>query len=81
MEDEIDSLAAVIEVSLAGAKSMTWTSGPGFSLMQEGIGFASMAEVLCVIVNVQRVGSSTGVPIYPTQGGIIIHYIKKERVI
>jgi 2-oxoglutarate/2-oxoacid ferredoxin oxidoreductase subunit alpha len=62
MEDEIASIAAVIGASVAGAKSMTATSGPGFSLMQENLGFAYMAEVPCVVVNVQRGGPSTGLP-------------------
>ena len=62
MEDEIASLAAVIGASVTGAKAMTATSGPGFSLMQEHIGYAFMAEVPCVIVNVQRGGPSTGLP-------------------
>jgi 2-oxoglutarate ferredoxin oxidoreductase subunit alpha len=62
MEDEIGSLAAVIGASVAGVKSMTATSGPGFSLMQEHIGYAYMAEVPCVIVDVQRGGPSTGLP-------------------
>jgi len=62
MEDEIASLAAVIGASVAGVKSMTATSGPGFSLMQEHIGYAYMAEVPCVIINVQRGGPSTGLP-------------------
>lgn len=62
MEDEIASSAAVIGASAAGVKSMTATSGPGFSLMQEHIGYAFMAEVPCVIVNVQRGGPSTGLP-------------------
>lgn len=62
MEDEIASLAAVIGASVAGMKSMTATSGPGFSLMQEHIGYAFMAEVPCVIVDVQRGGPSTGLP-------------------
>jgi 2-oxoglutarate ferredoxin oxidoreductase subunit alpha len=62
MEDEIASLAAVIGASVAGLKSMTATSGPGFSLMQEHIGYAYMAEVPCVIVDVQRGGPSTGLP-------------------
>jgi len=62
MEDEIASSAAMIGASVAGAKSMTATSGPGFSLMQEHIGYAFMAEVPCVIVNVQRGGPSTGLP-------------------
>jgi 2-oxoglutarate ferredoxin oxidoreductase subunit alpha len=62
MEDEIASIAAVIGASVAGAKSMTATSGPGFSLMQENLGYAYMAEVPCVVVNVQRGGPSTGLP-------------------
>lgn len=62
MEDELASMAAVIGASLAGVKAMTATSGPGFSLMQENIGYAYMAEVPCVIVNVQRGGPSTGLP-------------------
>ncbi len=56
MEDEIGAMGAVIGASLAGAKAMTATSGPGFSLKQENIGYACMAEVPCVIVNVQRGG-------------------------
>lgn len=67
MEDEIASMAAIIGASLAGARSMTATSGPGFSLMQENLGFAAMAEVPCVIVNVQRGGPSTGLPTQPAQ--------------
>jgi len=62
MEDEIASMAAVIGASVAGVKSMTATSGPGFSLIQEHIGYAYMAEVPCVIVDVQRGGPSTGLP-------------------
>ena len=62
MEDEIASLGAVIGASLAGVKSMTATSGPGFSLMQENLGFACVAEVPCVVVNVMRGGPSTGLP-------------------
>ncbi len=62
MEDEIASMAAIIGASVAGVKSMTATSGPGFSLMQENIGYAYMAEVPCVIVDVQRGGPSTGLP-------------------
>ena len=68
MEDEIASIAAVIGGSVAGVKSMTATSGPGFSLMQENIGYAAMAEVPCVIINVQRGGPSTGLPTSPSQG-------------
>lgn len=59
MEDELASMATIIGASLAGFKSMTATSGPGFSLMQENIGYASMTEVPCVIINVQRGGPST----------------------
>jgi 2-oxoglutarate ferredoxin oxidoreductase subunit alpha len=70
MEDEIASLGAVIGASLAGAKSMTATSGPGFSLMQENLGFACVAEVPCVIVNVMRGGPSTGLPTSPSQGDV-----------
>ncbi len=70
MEDEIASLGAVIGASLAGAKSMTATSGPGFSLMQEHIGYACMAEVPCVVVNVMRGGPSTGLPTNPSQGDV-----------
>jgi len=71
MEDEIASLGAVIGASLTGLKSMTATSGPGFSLMQEHIGFASMAEVPCVIVDVMRAGPSTGLPTQPSQGDVM----------
>ncbi|MEJ5376655.1 MAG: 2-oxoacid:acceptor oxidoreductase subunit alpha [bacterium] len=70
MEDEIASLGAVIGASLAGVKAMTATSGPGFSLMQEHIGFACMAEVPCVVVNVMRGGPSTGLPTHPSQGDV-----------
>ncbi len=70
MEDEIASLGAVIGASLAGAKAMTATSGPGFSLMQENLGFACLAEVPCVIVNVMRAGPSTGVPTFVSQGDV-----------
>lgn len=71
MEDEIASLAAVIGASLTGAKSMTATSGPGYSLMQEHIGYACIAEVPCVIVNVMRGGPSTGDPTKPLQGDVM----------
>ncbi|MFC1939246.1 2-oxoacid:acceptor oxidoreductase subunit alpha [Chloroflexota bacterium] len=71
MEDEIASLGAVIGASLAGLKSMTATSGPGFSLMQEHISFACMAEVPCVIVDVMRSGPSTGIPTLPSQGDVM----------
>ena len=68
MEDELSSMAAVIGASVAGSKAMTATSGPGFSLKQENIGYASLAEVPCVIVDVQRSGPSTGLPTSPSQG-------------
>jgi len=71
MEDEIASIAAVIGGSVAGAKSLTATSGPGFSLMQENIGYAAMAEIPCVIVDVQRAGPSTGLPTQPSQGDVM----------
>ena len=70
MEDEIGSICAVIGSSLAGGKAMTATSGPGFSLMQEGLGYAVMAEIPCVIVNVQRGGPSTGLPTHVAQGDV-----------
>jgi len=60
MEDEIASMCAIIGASLTGRKVMTATSGPGFSLKQEALGYAIMAEIPCVIVNVQRGGPSTG---------------------
>lgn len=66
-EDEISSLGNVLGSSLVGVKSMTATSGPGFSLMQEMIGFASAAEIPCVIVNVMRGGPSTGIPTQVSQ--------------
>jgi 2-oxoglutarate/2-oxoacid ferredoxin oxidoreductase subunit alpha len=71
MEDEIASLGAVIGASLAGAKSMTATSGPGFSLMQENLGFAIISEVPCVVVNVMRGGPSTGLPTLPSQSDVM----------
>jgi 2-oxoglutarate ferredoxin oxidoreductase subunit alpha len=70
MEDEIASLGAVIGASLAGVKAMTATSGPGFSLMQENLGFACVAEVPAVIVNVMRGGPSTGLPTRVSQGDV-----------
>lgn len=71
MEDELASMAAVIGASSVGVKSMTATSGPGFSLKQENIGYACMAEIPCVIVNVQRSGPSTGLPTSPSQGDVM----------
>ncbi|WP_456435538.1 2-oxoacid:acceptor oxidoreductase subunit alpha [Methanopyrus sp.] len=71
MEDEIASLAAVIGASWAGIKAMTATAGPGFSLMQEHIGYAVMTETPCVVVNVQRGGPSTGQPTKASQSDVM----------
>jgi 2-oxoglutarate ferredoxin oxidoreductase subunit alpha len=71
MEDEMASIAAVVGASLAGAKALTATSGPGFSLMQENLGLAVMGEVPCVIVDVQRAGPSTGLATKPAQSDIM----------
>jgi 2-oxoglutarate ferredoxin oxidoreductase subunit alpha len=71
MEDEIASIAAVIGASLAGRKALTATSGPGFSLKQECLGYACIAEVPCVIVDVMRGGPSTGYPTGPSQADIM----------
>ena len=68
MEDEIASMAAVVGASLTGAKAMTATSGPGFSLKMENLGYAIHGEIPCVLVNVQRMGPSTGLPTSPAQG-------------
>lgn len=70
MEDEIASMCAIIGASLTGRKVMTATSGPGFSLKQEAIGYACMTEIPCVIANVQRGGPSTGNPTHVSQGDI-----------
>ena len=70
MEDEIASMSAIIGASLTGSKVMTATSGPGFSLMQEALGYAIMTEIPCVIVNVQRGGPSTGIPTHVSQGDV-----------
>lgn len=70
MEDEIAGLGAVIGASLAGRKAMTATSGPGFSLMQEHIGYGCITETPLVIVNVMRGGPSTGLPTSPAQGDV-----------
>lgn len=70
MEDEIASMGAIVGASLAGVKSMTATSGPGFSLIQENLGYACIAEVPCVIVNVMRGGPSTGLPTCVAQGDV-----------
>jgi 2-oxoglutarate ferredoxin oxidoreductase subunit alpha len=71
MEDEIASIAAVIGASVGGLKAMTATSGPGFSLMQENLGYAVVAEIPCVVVNVMRAGPSTGLPTNPSQGDVM----------
>lgn len=71
MEDEIGALAAVIGASWAGAKAMTATSGPGFSLMQENLGYAAMTETPCVVVDSQRAGPSTGLPTLTSQGDVM----------
>lgn len=70
MEDEIASVCALIGASLSGAKAMTATSGPGFSLMQEGLGYAQMVESPIVIVDVMRGGPSTGLPTKTTQADV-----------
>ena len=71
MEDELSSMCAIIGASLTGKKVMTATSGPGFSLKQEAIGFGVMTETPCVIVNVQRGGPSTGLPTSGSQGDVM----------
>lgn len=71
MEDEMGSMAAVIGAAWGGVKSMTVTSGPGFSLMMENIGLAAMMEVPCVVINVQRGGPSTGLPTLPGQADMM----------
>jgi 2-oxoglutarate ferredoxin oxidoreductase subunit alpha len=71
MEDELASMAAVVGASWTGTKSMTVTSGPGFSLMMENIGLAAMMETPCVVVNVQRAGPSTGLPTMVGQGDMM----------
>lgn len=72
MEDEIASIACAIGASVAGVKAMTATSGPGFSLKQENIGYACLAEIPMVIVDVQRCGPSTGMPTSPSQGDVMM---------
>ena len=71
MEDEIASMCAIIGASLTGKKVMTATSGPGFSLMQENLGYACITETPCVIVNVMRGGPSTGLPTSPAQADVM----------
>ena len=71
MEDEIASCAAAIGASAAGVKAMTATSGPGFSLKQENLGYACLTEIPFVLVDVQRAGPSTGLPTSPSQGDVM----------
>ncbi|MCX7765960.1 MAG: 2-oxoacid:acceptor oxidoreductase subunit alpha [Candidatus Sumerlaeia bacterium] len=71
MEDEIASMGAIIGASLVGVKAMTATSGPGFSLKQENLGFASFCEIPCVVVNVMRGGPSTGQPTFTSQADVM----------
>ncbi len=71
MEDELASMCAILGGSLTGHKSMTATSGPGFSLMQEALGYGIMAEIPCVVANVQRGGPSTGLPTAGAQGDVM----------
>ena len=71
MEDELGSIASVLGASAAGVRSMTATSGPGFSLMMENLGLAVMMEIPCVIVNVQRGSPSTGLPTMPGQSDVM----------
>jgi 2-oxoglutarate ferredoxin oxidoreductase subunit alpha len=72
MEDEIASMAAMIGASLAGKKSFTATSGPGFSLMQENLGLAKMLEVPCVLINIMRCGPSTALATRPAQADVMM---------
>jgi 2-oxoglutarate/2-oxoacid ferredoxin oxidoreductase subunit alpha len=71
MEDEIAAMGSILGAAMTGAKVMTATSGPGYSLKQENIGYAIMAEIPCVIVNVMRGGPSTGLPTMPAQADVM----------
>ena len=71
MEDEMASIAACIGASVTGTKALTATSGPGFSLMQENLGYACLAEIPLVVIDAQRVGPSTGMPTLPSQGDVM----------
>jgi 2-oxoglutarate/2-oxoacid ferredoxin oxidoreductase subunit alpha len=71
MEDEMASMAAIIGAAWGGAKTMSVTSGPGFSLMMENIGLAAMMETPCVVIDVQRGGPSTGLPTLPGQADMM----------
>ena len=72
MEDELASIACAIGASATGLKAMTATSGPGFSLKQENLGYACLAEIPLVVVDVQRSGPSTGLPTSPSQGDVMM---------
>ena len=71
MEDEIGSMGAILGASMGGVKSMTATSGPGFSLNQANLGYGAMVEIPCVVINVMRGGPSTGMPTRPAQGDVM----------
>jgi 2-oxoglutarate/2-oxoacid ferredoxin oxidoreductase subunit alpha len=71
MEDEIAAMGCILGAAMTGAKVMTATSGPGYSLKQENIGYAIMAEIPCVIVNIMRGGPSTGLPTQPAQADVM----------
>jgi len=71
MEDELASMGAILGASMGGTKAMTATSGPGFSLKQENLGYASAVEIPCVVVNVMRGGPSTGMPTRPAQADLM----------
>ena len=71
MEDELASMGAVLGASMGGTKAMTATSGPGFFLKQENLGYASAVEIPCVVANVMRGGPSTGMPTRPAQADIM----------
>ena len=71
MEDELASMGAIIGASVMGAKAITPTSGPGFDLMQENLAFAAIAQIPCVVVDVQRSGPSTGGATNPAQGDLL----------
>ena len=71
MEDEIAAMGSILGAAMTGVKAMTATSGPGYSLKQENIGYAIMAEIPCVIVNVMRGGPSTGLPTQPAQSDVM----------
>jgi len=71
MEDEIAAMGAILGAAMTGVKVLTATSGPGYSLKQENIGYAAMAEIPCVIVNIMRGGPSTGLPTQPAQADVM----------